>query len=542
MKALIKIFSNRSFLYCFSVLSIFVLVASCVKNRETPQVMAKHYLKNYPKKKGVYTRTIASEQKVRRTFWKDDDSERPLDLSLVTGKTKNSIKAKSASNQKQVPMVGEVLTPPISQYAAEEEINEQNTTSIIETKIYNLIEESYQKRDYNQFIKLYSLFVESFPHSSQKGLLDERRLSFFYREDIKDNKFKGALLEVSYPGAKSFEELGLYFEKLRDKGINSIQMRVVQFMGTPIFLFAVPEKDAGYYFSNSNHLIVDDILEQITKMAHDNGLKVFASFPLRHHPRLNDGAEFMLDESWNIFQNRTATNSKLDLLNPASRNYLFALMQDLLKFEIDGIVLKDDFTYEINEGFSDIARDRYLTATGLPLAFNKMFVPVEAKNSYQYEILTSAEFQDVAEWRSREIAQLLWDIVEFTKSRRANFQVGIEVTPELFLEKFDPMKWYSTGLAYLQDLNVDFYILKWRRYNSDLESDPQDYASAVAQLRKAVPSKKEIFLKIPLSQMTKNTIEFNRKIDSHSEFQNEFPGIKIAVGPVDRMEKLDIVN
>ncbi len=518
-----------------------VFSTACTRKVNDPKVLIKYYQRNYPKDGNVHSTTSKKIQKVKRTFWKDDNTERPLDLSLVRTGVKETDRLQNSPKHQQ-PMMEETLSPPISHYAAEEEVNGQNTSSMIEDKIYNLIEDSYKRRDYNQFIKLYSLFVESFPHSSQKALLDERRQSFFYREDIKEDKFKGALLEVSYPGAKTFEELGLYFEKLKDRGIRSIQIRVVQFMGTPVFLFAVPQKGAGYYFANSNNLIVDNILEDITKMAHDNGLKVYASFPLRHHPRLNDGADFVMDESWNIFQNKTATNSKLDLLNPDSRSYLLSLVRDLVKFKIDGLVLKDDFTYAINEGFSDVARDRYLTATGLPLAFNRMFIPVQAKHSDQYEILTSPEFQDVALWRAGQITQLLWDIVEFAKSEREDFHVGIEVTPELLLEKYDPLKWYSTGLPYMKDLNVDFFVLKWRRFNSGREADPEDYAMAVNQLRKVVSSRKEIFLKIPLSQVTKNIIELNRKIDSHSEFQDEYPGIKFAVGPVDRIERLDIVN
>ncbi len=536
---------NSSIVLRFIGIVIALLMAAfssaCTRKVNDPKVLAKYYRNNNPETRAASSTASKKLQKVRRTFWKDDDTARPLDLSLVRTGTKTTRQLQDSQKMQQ-PMTEETLSPPISYYAAEEEVDGQSTSSMIEGKIYNLIEDSYNRRDYNQFIKLYSLFVESFPHSSQKALLDERRQSFFYRENLKEDKFKGALLEVSYPGAKTFEELGLYFEKLKDRGIRSIQIRVVQFLGTPVFLFAVPQKGAGYYFSNSNNLIVDNILEDITKMAHDNGLKVYASFPLRHHPRLNDGASFIMDESWNIFQNKTAVNSKLDLLNPDSRSYLLSLIKDLVKFKIDGLVFKDDFTYAINEGFSNVARDRYLTATGLPLAFNKMFVPVQAKHSDQYEILTSPEFLDVALWRAGQVTQLIWDLAEFAKSERKDFRVGIEVTPELLLERYDPLKWYSTGLPYMKELNVDFFILKWRRFNSEIEADPEDYAMAVNQLRKVVSSKKEIFLKIPLSQMTKNTIELNRKIDSHSEFQEEYPGIRFAVGPVDRIERLDIIN
>jgi hypothetical protein len=514
-----------------------LILQTCTPNSSQLQKAGKYYEENYPKQ------AHNSNYSGNRSFWKNSVDEPPLNMHIVQEPTlEGSVDNRHDNNVRAALIREEKLTPPDHKFAAEDDLSSQNTSSMIEGKIYNLAEDAYKRRDYDEFIKLYALFVESFPHSSQKGFLDEKKQSFFYQEDLRIEKLQGAMLEVAYPNAKSLQELGLYFERLRDKGIDSIQINVVQFMGTPVFLFAKSNRGEGYFFANSSDLSVDNILVPITKMAHDNGLKVFASFPLRHHPHLGNKAVFLLDESWNMLQNRTMPNSKLDLLNPNSRDYLYTLIQDLLKVDIDGIVFKDDFTYELNEGFSDIARERYLTATGQPLLFNKMFVPIYSNNSLSYEILTSDEFNDIVQWRTREITQLLWDLIAFIKRQCSGFRVGIEVTPEMVLERFTPTKWYSTGLPFLKDLKVDFFILKWQRYDSFLEADPEDYALAVERMRKAVSNKKEIFLKIPLTQMTKNTIELNRRIDSHSDFQNEYPGIKIAVGPVDRIERLDIVN
>lgn len=526
MKSMISRLSIKFVTYGFAGLLIGIVVISCSHSTE-PESQ-------------TYTRTEAGNREANRSqisafaakgpYWQNRSSQRPLNMAWVRGE------------QGEVFLVEETIEPPADQYAADEALAGKNISSMIEGKIYNLIEDAYRRRDYNEFIKLYSLFVESFPHSSQKSLLDEKRKTFFYRENLNIKQLQGALVEVTYPDATSFQELGLYFESLKDQGIGSVQMNVVQVMGTPVFLFADKQKGEGYYFSNFSHVTVDDVLDQITQMAHDNGLLLFASFPLRHHPRLGGNAVFLLDESWNIFQNRTTPNEKLDLLNPDSRVYLLKLIEDLMASNIDGIVLKDDFTYDLNEGFSEIAQDRYRTATGQPLAFNKMFVPVPDGSRNRFEILTSDEFHDVALWRSREIAQLLWDIVSYVKASKPDFRVGIEVTPEMLLESFEPQKWLSTGLKYLKDLQVDFFVLKWRRFNSDQEAEMEEYEMAVDLLRSAVPEKREIFVKIPLSQMTKNTIELNRKIEDHAQFQKEYKGIRIAVGPVNRMEKLDIVN
>ncbi len=535
------------FLSLFLTAFLAVLVSGCMSSKSSPHQLEAYYSSHYPEEqvRKPNDRTESKSLKKAKSgsgFWKSSSAKPPLDLESIELKQEDQqaepeIHAVTAQGGKR----HEILIPPVNRYAADDDIS-QNTASMIEGKIFNLVEDAYRKRDYNEFIKLYSLFVESFPHSSQKSFLDEKRRDFFYRENLQIEKLRGAMLELSYPNAKSLDELNNYFERLKENGISSIQVDVVQFLGEPVFLFANPKKGEGYYFSNSHNLIVDDLLSRITKMAHSNDLKVFASFPLRHHPRLGDNSEFLMDESWNAFQNRTSINPKLDLLNPASRAYLMNLLKELLLLDVDGIVFRDDFTYERTEGFSMVAMNRYQTETGQPISFNSMFVPVRTGHSGEFEMLTGDEFQNVALWRTREITQLLWDLISFVKTNRSDLFVGLEVTPEMLLDQYDPMKWYSTGMHYLKDLNVDSFVLKWRKYKSENESDEKDYSLAVRQLREQISPQKEIYLKIPLSQITKNTIELNRKIDTHNEFQNEFSSIKIAIGPVDRTKRLDIVN
>ncbi len=427
-------------------------------------------------------------------------------------------------------------------FAAEDIVPDQNTTSMIEGKIFKLIEKAYNKRDYEEFLRLYSLFLESFPHSSQKGFLDEKREKFFYRENLEIAKLKEALVEVTYPSAKTLDSLGDYFSKLRDYGIGSVQVNIVQFLGTPVFLFAKLDKPQGYYFSTSNGHMVDDILNKIVAMAHSNNLKLYASFPIRNHPSISDRSTFLLDESWNAIQNRTIPNLKLDLLNPNSQVFLQELIFSLMASDIDGIVFKDDFTYEMNEGFSEVARDRYTTATGRSIYFNKMFVPVRSSEKQQYEMLADNEFHDVALWRTREIKQLLWELVSEIKRTKSSFSVGIEVTPEMLLDGIESVKWYSTGLHYLKDLKVDFFILKNHKTGSQAESDFRSYKAAAMKLRKAIPSKTNIYTKIILGQETKNIIKLNRKINSNAALQKEMEGIKIAIGPISRVEHLDFIN
>jgi hypothetical protein len=145
-------------------------------------------------------------------------------------------------------------------------------------------------------------------------------------------------------------------------------------------------------------------------------------------------------------------------------------------------------------------------------------------------------------WRTREIKQLLWELTERIRDESKTFQIGIEVTPEMLLGQEESVKWYSTGLHFLRDLKVNFYVLKWRKFNSELESDSETYKTAVVRLRKAIPRRVQIYLKVPLSGKTRNVIQLNRKIRFSTGFQENMQGVKLSVGPINRLENLDFIN
>jgi len=427
--------------------------------------------------------------------------------------------------------------------ATESDDQEQyGAASMIESKLFRLVEDAYNKRDPTEFVRLYNFFLESFPHSSRKSYLDEKLRSFFYSEELEVKKLKNALVEITYPDARTLDELSQYFSTLNSNGIAAVQMEVVQLLGTPVYLFANPLSNQGYYFEIPDGKVVDNLLNRITTIAHEAGLKVMVSLPVRHHPQLSSFPIYVMDESWNSYQNRTLPNGKLDLLNPHSKKMLQSIVSSLILSNIDGIVFKDDFTYEAHEGFSKIALERYKIETGRTVVFNRMFRPVKQKKSDRIEMLIGEDFDDVALWRTQEIKQLLWDLVSLIKKSKKDIVIGFELTPEMILDSGLSVKWYSTGLHYLKDLNVDFFVLKWRKHKSTVESEPFDFKRAAIMLREAVSNRTEIFIKVPLSKDTKNVIKLNRRINENAVLLEELKMTKIAIGPVSRIESNFLLN
>lgn len=526
-----------------------MLVPGC---SNSPSELKEYYAGNYPAPRpqksygqknssAVQAEELASNVQAEQSGqdrlqgMKNRSAERnsaPPTLYDATGKTTGSLRMTRGSLEDPVDLNFAASKPKLSEY---------NVSSLIEGKLLKLVEDAYVRRDENEFTRLYTFFLDSFPQSVRRSYLEDKWRTFFYSEELDIKPLKGGLVEVTYPGARNLDEFSHYLAKLKSNGVGSIQLDMVQVMEQPIYLFAKPDNPLGYYFKTPQGSLVDNLLDAITALAHDNGLKVLISFPLRTHPMLGHQSVLIVDESWNSIQNRPTPNGKLDLLNPYGHQYLRSLIQSLLSSQIDGIVFKDDFTYEINEGFSAAARKQYQEATGRTIHFNRLFVPVKDGGTSQYDILADEAFNDIAVWRTREVKQLLWDLIGEIRAERESFTLGLEVTPEMILQEEMSVKWYSTGLSYLKDLDLDLFILKWRKSGSEAESDFDSYRKSARLLREQVLKKSTVFMKVPLSLETNNVICLNRRIRDNMIVQQDMKMTKMAIGPVSRLQNLDFL-
>jgi len=544
---------RRSGGYLFAIFLVFLMITTQSCTRQQPSDLTQWYSEHYPDQQKttvpapVSEITLGSQVNENQERWIAGD-EKSGNSSATTTKgsqladDQNGLEIRETQSKTAKLRTGYLDEPIDLKYASEVRTSQYNTESVIEEKLYKLVQEAFEKRDELKFLRLYNFFLESFPQSKRKEELAERHNHFFYSESIEVDKLKDALVELTYPAARSYDELRQYFIKLKMNGIKVVQVDVVQFMDTPIYLFANAKNRQGYYFSSKKQPLVDDLLDKITRIAHENGLHLFVSFPFRHHPLIGHNDVFLMDESWSSIQNKTVPNTKLDLLNPDSRIFLKNLLTTLLNSKIDGIVFKDDFTYHITEGFSNVAQKRYLTEIGKQINFNQLFVPSQKFKADQFGVLADEDFRDIALWRSREIKQLLWDMIAFVRKSKKKMVVGIETTPEMLLDPQISIKWYSTGLDLLHDLDVDFFMLKWRKFGSQAESDPQSYKNAALALRNSIPDNKKLLMKIPLSQETKNTIKLNRRIRENDMIRNELDNSQLAIGPISRIDKFGFLK
>lgn len=531
----------------FLILTLPVFLASCMGSKSSPRYS---YAPVDPQPT-AQKKAIAPPSEKEPNQWDKPEFTYYISDTPTSARPENEVAARYENNVIQTTVIpgtdrvrNTINTHPGYQYASNDPYaEEQSTELMIEEKLFKLVQDAYQRRDQVKFPELYKFFFESFPNTKRKAELIEFHNKFFYKENRQLKDLNDALVEITYPKAKTLKELSDYFRELKKNQIHSIQVNVVGLIDTPIYLFGNTDKSIGYYFPTHNDdMTADDILSKIVMTAHANNIKLYASFPLRHHPWIGTNELYIMDESWNALENKTSPNSKLDLFNPDSRLLLENLIDALLTSDIDGIIFKDDFTYDLYEGFSDTAIKRYQEATGQSVALSELFIPINSDSGQGYEVVTTQGFNDLARWRAGEISQLLWDLTARIRNERPNFKVGLEMTPEMFLDNGLSMKWYSTGLQYLENQKMDFYILKWRKYNSEAETDVESYKTAVAMLNDTIRKETQIYSKIPLSPATQNVIRLNERIKEQRLIQEDYEGIKTAIGPVNRLKNQDFIR
>lgn len=545
MELRVRIPASRQALVWLSLCAF--LLTACSNN---PGQLKEWYAENYPSKPTAIEDKQSPSRKKPSADSKTGRTEPRSSVEKVDAPLKNhriwspfSENEETETTTGSLKLVKRSLEDPVDlKYAATKpKLSEYNVSSMIEGKLLKMVDDAYERRDENEFTRLYQFFLDSFPQSARRAYLEERWRTFFYSENLNSAPLKGGLVDVTYPSARDLDELSRYFAKLKSNGVKSVQLQIVQQTDQPVYLFANQQNPVGYYFKTPNGPLVDDLLDRITALAHANGLMVLVSLPLRHHPMLGHQSVMIVDESWNSIQNRTTPNDKLDLLNPAGRQYLREIIDSLLASQVDGIVFKDDFTYEIHEGFSAAALKAYLQATGRSIVFNQLFVPVSEEPN-RYAILADEDFDRIALWRTREIKQLLWDLISEIRSDNPSFLLGMEVTPEMLLQEELAVRYYATGPGYLRDLDLDLFILKWRKTGSNAESDVSSYARSVKMLREEALRKTRIYTKVPLSQETQNIIQLNRRISENARIQQDLDNVGMAIGPVTRLQKLDFLH
>ena len=412
----------------------------------------------------------------------------------------------------------------------------------VDERIFQTIEQAFTLRDKEKFNQLKTVFKQSFPKSPRNANINTLEQEFFYAALINIQSLRSTIVQIEYPSYRNWTELEEHFQRLSDSGINGIQWTVTQALGKPVFLFGKRHLNTGLFFNSPKMPIVDDNLKRVIEIAHNKGLLLYVTFPLRNHPWLIESRFELLDEAWDPLQNTNMMITKLDLINPDSLDYFKNVLGSLLSYGPDGVIFEDDYTYDIHEGFSKSSQRIYYREKQRKLVAKEFINPFPNQKNTRYDLFIEEKFEPLAKWRAGKIHDFLYHVLEFVQVNYPDIKVALETTSNMFLSKDIANLWYSTSKIQLIGLPFDHLILNWRKGNQVFGIDYIHYKETALILAQLLEEKQRIIVKAPLNNMTKNPVNLNDTTDKIRTLMDQIDNAGVLVGPINRLQDYKLLN
>jgi len=245
-----------------------------------------------------------------------------------------------------------------------------------------------------------------------------------------------------YSQATDMKEFEREVEVMKSIGVNVVIFRVFGNKGDRIYKFANPKSEFGVYFKTSHSPVIDDILGQVTRIAHRHKLKIFAWMTTRHATYGAKGD--VMDTAYSFTKKDYITVPKLDLFNDVAVWELQQIYLDLAKYPIDGILIQDDFVIRHMEGFGTEARVQYLSEFGKDVEAKNMYSELEVKPDGRVKrIVYAEEFWEFQEWKNKRLILVSDELISSVRETNPNIRFALNVGYELFYKPKNALAWYA---------------------------------------------------------------------------------------------------
>lgn len=286
--------------------------------------------------------------------------------------------------------------------------------------------------------------------------------------------------QVSYLPARTYEEVGQEFRRMRAAGFDTVILRVFQNPGDRFYPFATPRAAAGVYFVTAEAKVVDDILPELIPRARAAGLRVFAwmntlSLPLETPWDLRG-------RRYDLLRGEIVAGEWLDPFHPEVRRRLLSLFRDLGRYDLDGILLQDDLVLRHTEGFSAAAMGAYYLANGRfpdPIDFYADRHPGSPQvRSY------SPAFWEWARWRNRTLLQLAVDLRTAARQTNPRQQMAINLMYEALSNPQGALAWLAQDFEATRDAGFEYVsVMAYQRQMAkELKVTPETAVDLIRQM------------------------------------------------------------
>ncbi len=267
-------------------------------------------------------------------------------------------------------------------------------------------------------------------------------------------RINGAQVFVMDPAYKG--KIDTYFKEIKERGINTVFFRVFHNSKDRSHLGIDLKCESGVYYNTEYACVVNDLLGEVVKSAHDNGLKLYAWMATRSLSFLKT------DENISMSLNAEGDDVKgygANIFKKDVRDTLLGLFEDLAKYNIDGILFQDDFIIKYSEGSDKYAAALFKEETGIEVKKESFFNKIKEYNGRKVFSEYNENFYVWAEWKNKQLALLFQELKERAKTYSPKIKFAANVYYETPIDEKAALSWYSQRLSTLREAGADYFAV-----------------------------------------------------------------------------------
>jgi hypothetical protein len=314
--------------------------------------------------------------------------------------------------------------------------------------------------DLERAVTQYQLFVRNYPthpHRSAADLKIAELEEKLYPWRKSRQVHLAAVLNLS--NRFTLSALERWFYRFEKAGVDTLVIKV--------FHTGSQEMSSGVFFQTLHAPVLMDALATWARTAHRYHLRVFAWMSVRQMEwKLRSNPKWA-DLKYDPRHMSLMSSEMMDLFQPAVRDYIMSLYQDLASYSIEGILFGDDLFYKAEEGLGEVAQQQFIRD------FGESFSPKVLRQAPQIGN-SSGVFWRWVGWKSRQIFYFLDELKQAVRKANPSIQLGVFLSEDAVLNPVQALARNSQDLLEAKRLMLDYYVIDMNL------SQAQDISKAVS--------------------------------------------------------------
>jgi hypothetical protein len=210
-------------------------------------------------------------------------------------------------------------------------------------------------------------------------------------------------------------------------------------------------------------------LTNLTFLAHQAGMKIYAVLPTRLDNSVLKKNSDWEDVRYDFGSGGLKDTGRLDLSNPQVVAHLVKRFTEVAAFSVDGILLDEDFRYEIGDGLSSYILKEYARKYGSTFAPKKVFAKVSSATTEIDSGTFDASFWQWSDLKKNAIVNAAQELSKACRAVQGTVKFGLPLhvpggeTPPQALARF------AYDMNAFRTLDIDFYWFEFRAFDGEIK-------------------------------------------------------------------------